>query len=91
MAAIAILTIIAIIGTAVVLDILWRVLIFALKLAFVLVFLALLIKAIAETIWGVILIVCRSLLWVAEHIINLFERIRRKHIAVRRRKFVFAR
>jgi hypothetical protein len=90
MAEIAILSILAIIGTAIALGILWRVIIFALKVAFVLVFALLVIKAVIETMWGAILIIYGSILWIAGHTINLYERIRRNRLAARRRKLLFA-
>jgi hypothetical protein len=53
---IAILTLLSLIGIGITLSILWRLFIFALKAAFVFFLVYLFIKAVLETIWGLVLI-----------------------------------
>ena len=64
MTEIAVLIILSIIAIVITLNILWRVLLVALKLAFVFVLAYLFVKAVLETIWGLMLIVSGSTLYV---------------------------
>ena len=90
MTQIAILTVLSLIGIGITLSILWRLFIFALKAAFVFVLGYLFIKAMVETIWGLILIAAGLALMLIGYTMKAGNSIYKLIIPVRRRRWAVA-
>ena len=90
MTQIAILTVLSLIGIGITFTILWRLFIFALKAAFVFVLVYLFIKAMMETIWGLILIAAGLALMVIGYTMKAGNRIYKLIKPVKRRRWAVA-